>query len=144
MFKGGMAGMMQKAKQMQEDMEIAQEEIKLLTCEGISASGSIKIVLNGEYKVTNLNIDDSLLSDKEMLEDLIIIAVNDASSKVNSASKDKMKNVTDLIFHGIILSCVLLKPRQIFMLLSKAASILESTLFLVVIFHQLMELVQLN
>ena len=94
MFKGGMAGMMQKAKQMQEDMEIVQEEIKLLTCEGISASGSIKIILNGEYKVTNINIDDSLLSDKEMLEDLIMLAVNDASSKVNSASKDKMKNVT--------------------------------------------------
>ena len=94
MFKGGMAGMMQKAKQMQEDMEIAQEEIKLLTCEGVSASGSIKIVLNGEYKVTNINITDSLLSDKEMLEDLIILAFNDASSKVNGASKDKMKNVT--------------------------------------------------
>ena len=94
MFKGGMAGMMQKAKQMQEDMEIAQEEIKLLTCEGISASGSIKILLNGEYKVTNINIDDSLLSDKEILEDLIMLAVNDASSKINSASKDKMKNIT--------------------------------------------------
>ena len=94
MFKGGMAGMMQKAKQMQEDMAIAQEEIKLLTCEGISASGSIKIVLNGEYKVTSINIADSLLSDKEMLEDLIMLAVNDASSKVNKTSKDKMKNVT--------------------------------------------------
>ena len=94
MFKGGMAGMMQKAKQMQEDMETAQEEIKLLTCEGVSASGSIKIVLNGEYKVTNINITDSLLSDKEMLEDLIMLAFNDASSKVNGASKDKMKNVT--------------------------------------------------
>ncbi len=94
MFKGGIAGMLQKAKQMQEDMETAQEEIKLLTFEGISASGSIKIILNGEYKVTNINIDDSLLSDKEMLEDLIMLAVNDASSKVNSASKDKMKNVT--------------------------------------------------
>ena len=94
MFKGGMAGMMQKAKQMQEDMEIAQEEIKLLSCEGNSASGSIKIILNGEYKVTNINIDDSLLSDKEILEDLIMLAVNDASSKINSASKDKMKNVT--------------------------------------------------
>ncbi len=94
MFKGGMAGMMQKAKQMQEDMEIAQEEIKLLTCEGISASGSIKIILNGEYKVTNINIDDSLLLDKEILEDLIMLAVNDASSKINIASKDKMKNVT--------------------------------------------------
>ena len=94
MFKGGMAGMMQKAKQMQEDMEAVQEEIKLITCEGISASGSIKIVLNGEYKITSINIDNSLLTDKEMLEDLIMMAFNDASSKVNSASKDKMKNVT--------------------------------------------------
>ena len=94
MFKGGMGGMMQKAKQMQEDMEIAQEEIKLLTCESISACGSIKIILNGEYKVTNINIDDSLLSDKEILEDLIMLAVNDASSKINSASIDKMKNIT--------------------------------------------------
>jgi DNA-binding YbaB/EbfC family protein len=94
MFKGGMAGMMQKAKQMQDDMEVAQQEIKSLSCEGISASGNIKIVLNGEYKVTNINIDGSLLSDKEMLEDLIMIAVNDASTKVNNLSKEKMKNVT--------------------------------------------------
>ena len=94
MFKGGMAGMMQKAKQMQEDMEAAQEEIKLMTCEGNSASGSIKIILNGEYKVANINIDNSLLTDKEMLEDLIMLAFNDASLKVNNASKDKMKNVT--------------------------------------------------
>jgi DNA-binding YbaB/EbfC family protein len=94
MFKGGMAGIMQKAKQMQEDMEIAQEEIKSLTCEGISALGDIKIVLNGEHKITNININDSLLSDKEMLEDLIMIAVNDASSKVNNISKEKVKNVT--------------------------------------------------
>ena len=94
MFKGGMAGMMQKAKQMQEDMKIAQEEIKLMTCEGNSASGSIKIILNGEYKVANINIDNSLLTDKEMLEDLIMLAFNDASLKVNNASKDKMKNVT--------------------------------------------------
>ena len=94
MFKGGMAGMMQKAKQMQEDMEITQQEIKSLTCEGISALGDIKIVLNGEHKITNINIADSLLSDKEMLEDLIMIAVNDASSKVNNISKEKVKNVT--------------------------------------------------
>ena len=94
MFKGGMAGMMQKAKQMQEDMEVAQKEIKALTCEGIAASGSIKVEMNGDFKVTNISIDESLTSDKEMLEDLIIIAVNDASSKINSISKEKMKNVT--------------------------------------------------
>ena len=94
MFKGGMAGMMQKAKQMQEDMETVQKEIKSLTCEGIAASGLLKVEMNGDYKVTNISIDESLTSDKEMLEDLIIIAVNDASSKINSISKEKMKNVT--------------------------------------------------
>ena len=94
MFKGGMAGMMQKAKQMQEDMETVQKEIKSLTCEGIAASGALKVEMNGDYKVTNISIDESLTSDKEMLEDLIIIAVNDASSKINSISKEKMKNVT--------------------------------------------------
>ena len=94
MFKGGMAGMMQKAKQMQEDMEAVQKEIKSLTCEGLSASGDLKIEMNGDYKVTHISIDESLISDKELLEDLIMIAVNDASAKINEISKKKMKNVT--------------------------------------------------
>ena len=94
MFKGGMAGMMQKAKQMQEDMEAVQKEIKLLRCEGYAASDAVKVEMNGDYTLTNISIADSLTSDKEMLEDLIIMAVNDASSKVNQISKDKMKNVT--------------------------------------------------
>ena len=94
MFKGGMAGMMQKAKQMQEDMKTAQEEIKLMTCEGNSASGSIKIILNGEYKVVNINIDNSLLTDKEMLEDLLAAAVNDAVRKVEQASQNNMSDMT--------------------------------------------------
>ena len=89
-----MAGMMQKAKQMQEDMEAVQREIKLLSCEGDAASGTVKVEMNGDYMVTNIFIAESLTSDKEMLEDLIIMAVNDASSKVNKISKDKMKNVT--------------------------------------------------
>ena len=50
--------------------------------------------MNGDYTLTNISIADSLTSDKEMLEDLIMMAVNDASSKVNQISKDKMKNVT--------------------------------------------------
>ena len=94
MFKGGMAGMMQKAKQMQEDMETVQKEIKSLSCEGIAASGALKVEMNGDFQVTDISIDESLFSDKEMLEDLIIMAVNDASSKINKISKDKMKNVT--------------------------------------------------
>ena len=94
MFKGGMAGMMQKAKQMQEDMEAVKREIKSLSCEGLAASGALKVEMNGDFKVTDVSIDESLFSDKEMLEDLIIIAVNDASTKINEISKNKMKNVT--------------------------------------------------
>ena len=94
MFKGGMAGMMQKAKQMQEDMETVQKEIKSLTCEGVSASGAMKIEMNGDYQITNIFVDETIMSDKDMLEDLIMMAVNDASSKISEISKEKMKNVT--------------------------------------------------
>ena len=94
MFKGGMAGMMQKAKQMQEDMEAVQKEIKSLSCEGDAASGAVTVEMNGDYTLTNIYIAESITSDKGMLEDLIMMAVNDASSKVNQISKDKMKNVT--------------------------------------------------
>ena len=94
MFKGGMAGMMQKAKQMQDEMQIAQEEIKQLSFEGIAESGDLKIVMNGEYKVTEINIKDSLMTDKELLEDLIMLAVNNASTKVKELSNEKMKNIT--------------------------------------------------
>ena len=54
----------------------------------------MKVEMNGDYTLTNISIADSVTSDKEMLEDLIMMAVNDASSKVNQISKDKMKNVT--------------------------------------------------
>lgn len=94
MFKGGMAGMMQKAKQMQDEMRIAKEEIQQLSCEGIAESGDLKIVMNGEYKVTEINIKDSLMTDKELLEDLIMLAVNNASTKVKELSNEKMKNIT--------------------------------------------------
>ena len=94
MFNDGMVSMIQKAKKMQEDMKIAQEEIKLTLCQGESASGSVKITLTGEYRVTNMQIDESLLTDKEVLEDLIMIAFNDASSQINEISKAKLKNVT--------------------------------------------------
>ena len=50
--------------------------------------------MNGDHQVTNIFIDETLMSDKDMLEDLIMMAVNDASSKIGEISKDKMKNVT--------------------------------------------------
>jgi len=94
MFKDGMVSMIQKAKKMQEDMKVAQEEIKSISCQGESGSSAVKITLTGEYLVTNIEIDASLLSEKEMLEDLIMTALNDASSQVREISKAKLKNVT--------------------------------------------------
>jgi DNA-binding YbaB/EbfC family protein len=94
MFKDGMVGMIQKAKKMQEDMKIAQKEIKLTSCQGESGSGSVIITLTGEYRVTNIQINESLLTDKEILEDLIMTALNDASSQISEISKAKLKNVT--------------------------------------------------
>ncbi len=94
MFEDDMVSMIQKAKKMQEDMQIAQEEIKSTSCQGESGSGAVKITLNGEYRASNIQIDESLLTDKEILEDLIMTALNDASSQVSEISKAKLKNVT--------------------------------------------------
>ena len=94
MFKDGMVNMIQKAKKMQEDMKIAQEEIKSTFCQGKSGSGAVKITMTGEYRVTNIEINETLLTDKEALEDLIMIALNDASSQISEISKAKLKNVT--------------------------------------------------
>ena len=94
MFKDGMVSMIQKTKKMQEDMKISQEEIKSTSCQGESGSAAVKITLNGEYRATNIQIDESLLTDKEILEDLIMTALNDASSQVSKISKAKLKNIT--------------------------------------------------
>ena len=94
MFKGGVAGMLQKAKQIQESMKIAQQEIKLISCQGVAASGAIKINLGGHYQTTSVEIDDSLLDDKDLLEDLIMSAYNDASRQVKEISDEKLKKAT--------------------------------------------------
>ena len=91
MFKDGMVSMIQKAKKMQEDMKIVQEEIKLTSCQGQSGSGAVQITLTGEYRVTNIQINESLLTDKEILEDLIMAALNDASSQISKISKNKIE-----------------------------------------------------
>ncbi|MDP7527548.1 MAG: YbaB/EbfC family nucleoid-associated protein [Candidatus Marinimicrobia bacterium] len=95
MFKGGMASMLQKAKQMQEDMKTAQQEIKLISCQGIAASGAVKVTLSGQYQTTSIEIDDSLLDDKNLLEDLITTAYNDASAQVKEISDEKLRSATD-------------------------------------------------
>ena len=94
MFKGGMAGMMKKAQQMQDNMQKAQDEIKTLSATGQSAGGAVQITINGEHMATNIKIDEMVMDDKDMLEDLILTAMNDATQQISSASEAKMKGVT--------------------------------------------------
>lgn len=95
MFKDGMDGLMQQAKVMQERMAKMQEELANAEVQGESGAGMVKVVMTGRYDVKKIDIDPSLLTeDKEMLEDLIAAAVNDAVRKVEANSKNKMKDIT--------------------------------------------------
>jgi DNA-binding YbaB/EbfC family protein len=94
MFKGGMAGMMKKAQQMQDNMQKAQEEIKTLSATGKAAGGAVEITINGEHLATNIKIDEMVMDDKDMLEDLILTAMNDATQQISNASEAKMKGAT--------------------------------------------------
>jgi len=98
MFKGGGLGnMMKQAQQMQEDMQKAQAEIATLEVTGESGGGLVSATINGAHECKRINIDSSLLedNDKEMLEDLVAAAFNDASHKMATESKERMSGVTD-------------------------------------------------
>ncbi|RUM57625.1 MAG: YbaB/EbfC family nucleoid-associated protein [Marinomonas sp.] len=95
MFKGGMGNMMRQAQKMQENMQKAQEEIGNMEVEGQSGAGLVKVTMTGRHDVKRVSIDDSLFEDdKEMLEDLIAAAINDAVRNIETASKDKMSEAT--------------------------------------------------
>ena len=90
-----MGDLMKKAQQMQEQMQKAQEEIAKAEVTGESGAGLVKVTMNGRHDVKKVEIDPSLLSeDKEILEDLLAAAVNDAVRKVEQNSQDKMSGMT--------------------------------------------------
>jgi len=93
--KGGMGNLMKQAQKMQEDMAKAQEDIAKMEVTGESGAGLVKIVMTGNHNVKNVTIDPDLMEDdKEMLEDLIAAAINDAARRVEETTKDKMACVT--------------------------------------------------
>jgi len=95
-MKGGIGDLMKQAQQMQADMQKAQEEIANMQIEGQSGAGLVKVTMNGQHELLRVSIDDSLFGDdKDMLEDLIAAAVNDASQKLAVESKGKMSGLTD-------------------------------------------------
>ena len=90
-MKGGMGNLMKKAQQMQADMEKAQHELANLTVTGQAGGGMVEIVMSGEHDVQRINIKDELFQgDKEMLEDLLAAAMNDAVRQIKVTSQDSM------------------------------------------------------
>ncbi|HZJ91535.1 MAG TPA: YbaB/EbfC family nucleoid-associated protein [Thiopseudomonas sp.] len=95
-MKGGMAGLMKQAQQMQDKMQKMQEELANAEVTGQSGAGLVSIVMTGRHDVRRVSIDDSLLQEeKEILEDLIAAAVNDAVRKVEQSSQEGMAGMTD-------------------------------------------------
>lgn len=92
---GNMGDLMKQAQQMQEKMQKMQEDLAKAEVTGQSGAGLVSVVMTGRHDVRKVNIDDSLLSeDKEMLEDLLAAAVNDAVRKIEDKNKEIMGNLT--------------------------------------------------
>ena len=95
MIKGGMGNLMKQAQKMQEQLQKAQAELAEAEVQGESGAGLVKIVMNGRHDVKRVEIDDAVMSeDKEMLEDLLAAAVNDAVRKIESRNQEEMGKMT--------------------------------------------------
>jgi nucleoid-associated protein EbfC len=95
-MKGGIGNLMKKAQKMQADMQRAQEELANMEITGQSGGGMVKVVMTGRHDLKRVSIDDSLMGDdKEMLEDLIAAAVNDAVRQLEEVSQERMSGLTD-------------------------------------------------
>ncbi len=92
--KEGLGNLMKQAQDMQKNMQAAQEDIAKMEVAGEAGAGLVKVVMTGKYDLVKVEIDDSLMEDKEMLEDLFAAAVNGASRKVERISSEKMSGLT--------------------------------------------------
>jgi DNA-binding YbaB/EbfC family protein len=90
MMKGGLGNLMRQAQQMQETMKKAQAELAQLEVTGESGAGMVQVTLNGHHEAKKVTIEPKLLAeDKDMLEDLLVAAVNDAVRKIAASSQEK-------------------------------------------------------
>ena len=95
MMKGGMAGLMKQAQEMQEKMAKMQEELANAEVTGQSGAGLVSVVMTGRHDVKRLSIDDSLMSEeKDVLEDLVAAAFNDAVRKIEKNNQESMAGMT--------------------------------------------------
>ena len=93
-MKGGIGQLMKQAQKMQEDLQKAQAEMASLTVVGESGAGMVRITMNCQQQVRSIEIDDSVVGeDKDMLEDLIVAAFNDAQRKVEKTVQEKFSGM---------------------------------------------------
>lgn len=91
MMKGGLGGLMKQAQQMQQNMQKAQAELATVEVEGVAGAGAVKVIMTCAHEVRRVCLDDSVVSDdKEMLEDLIVLALNDAMKKITATTEQRM------------------------------------------------------
>jgi len=94
-MKNALGNIMQQAQKVQEDLQKAQEELNNMQVQGESGGGLVTIIMTGKREVRKVSIDDSLLGDdKDMLEDLVAAAINDAVHKVAKLKQEKMAGLT--------------------------------------------------
>ncbi|MBP6367862.1 MAG: YbaB/EbfC family nucleoid-associated protein [Nitrosomonas sp.] len=94
-MRGGIGNMMKQAQLVQENMKQMQEKLATIEVEGQSGAGLVKVVMTCRHDVKSISIDDSLVGDdKEMLEDLVAAAFNDAVRRVESTTQTKMAELT--------------------------------------------------
>ena len=94
-MKGGLGNIMKQAQEVQANLQKVQEEIGNMEVVGESGAGMVKVTMNGRHEVKRVKIDDGLIKeDKEMLEDLMAAAVNDASQRLEKMKQEKMSDVT--------------------------------------------------
>ena len=95
MMKNQLAGLMKQAQAMQDGMKKAQEAIAAMEIEGQSGAGLVKVLMTGRHDAKRVTIDPSLLAeDKDMLEDMVAAAINDAVRKIDAASQEKMAGLS--------------------------------------------------
>ena len=94
MIKGGLGGLMKQAQQMQENMKKAQEQLGAVEVEGQSGGGLVKVTMTCHHDIKRVAIDPSVMDDREMLEDLIAAAMNDAVRKAEQTTQEKMAGFT--------------------------------------------------
>lgn len=94
MMKGGLAGLMKQAQQMQENMKRAQAELAQREVEGQAGSGLVKVNATCDHTIKRVSIDSSLMDDKDMLEDLLVVALKDLNQQIETATSERMSGFT--------------------------------------------------